>query len=301
MNALHDAARLINASTYETLSTRFDTEEGVLWTYMQPHDRPCFTPGLLDDLWRHYSGVEQCQHILQEGRLQLVKYDVLASKIAGIFNLGGDLALFQQLIVAKDRAGLFAYARSCVGLMCQRLKGYGSKVTTISLVQGHALGGGMECALASSYVVAEKGAKLGLPEVTFNLFPGMGAYSILSRKLGPQRAEDFILSGRLYDATELKEMNLIDEVVNDGEGELAVYDFIRAHARQSKSRSAMRRVRDCVNPITHEEMLKIAEVWVDAALELDARELRMMQRLVRSQDKKTAIARNDTALSTVAA
>jgi DSF synthase len=47
-------------------------------------------------------------------------------------------------------------------------------VITASLVQGRALGSGFECALASDVIVAETGARMGFPEVLFNLFPGMG-------------------------------------------------------------------------------------------------------------------------------
>jgi DSF synthase len=48
-------------------------------------------------------------------------------------------------------------------------------VTTIALVQGDALGGGFETALSSNVLIAERSAKLGFPEILFNLFPGMGA------------------------------------------------------------------------------------------------------------------------------
>ena len=48
-------------------------------------------------------------------------------------------------------------------------------MVTIALVQGDALGGGFECALAHDLIIAERSAKLGLPEVLVNLFPGIGA------------------------------------------------------------------------------------------------------------------------------
>ena len=52
--------------------------------------------------------------------------------------------------------------------------------TTISLVQGDALGGGFEAALCGDIIIAEKQARFGFPEVLFNLFPGMGAYNSCS-------------------------------------------------------------------------------------------------------------------------
>ena len=51
-------------------------------------------------------------------------------------------------------------------------------------MQGECLGGGFEAALSSDVIVAEKSARFGFPEILFNLFPGMGAYSFLERKIG---------------------------------------------------------------------------------------------------------------------
>ncbi len=71
-------------------------------------------------------------------------------------------------------------------------------LTTIALVQGDALGGGFECALSASVLVAEESARLGFPEILFNLFPGMGAYSLLSRKVGRRITERMINGGDIY-------------------------------------------------------------------------------------------------------
>ena len=58
-------------------------------------------------------------------------------------------------------------------------------------------------ALSCDMLIAERQAKLGLPEVVFNLFPGMGAYTYLSRRIGSMKAEELIMSGRLYTAEEM--------------------------------------------------------------------------------------------------
>ena len=101
-------------------------------------------------------------------------------------------------------------------------------------MQGDALGGGFESALASNVVIAEKGVKMGLPEVLFNLFPGMGAYSLLSRRVGTARAEQMILSGRLYTSDELFEMGVVDILAEKGEGEVEVYKYIKSAKRDLK-------------------------------------------------------------------
>jgi DSF synthase len=159
----------------------------------------------------------------------------------------------------------------------------GCELTTIALVQGDALGGGFESALASNVVIAEKGVKMGLPEVLFNLFPGMGAYSLLSRRVGTTVAEKIILSGKLYTAEELFDMGVIDILAEKGEGEMEVYKYIKTASRYSNSYNAIRKVRDICNKISYDELIDIAKIWADAAFKLTAKDLRMMGRLVRKQ------------------
>src|SRR2546421_680003 len=82
-------------------------------------------------------------------------------------------------------------------------------------------------------IVAEESAQLGFPEILFNLFPGMGAYSFLSRRIGMRAAEELILSGRILPAAKLREMGVVDVVCKDGEGQTAVREWI---AHNSKHR-----------------------------------------------------------------
>ena len=102
----------------------------------------------------------------------------------GVFNLGGDLALFREAIARHDRETLVAYGRNCVDNLYPWSRNCDLPLTTISLVQGEALGGGFECALSASVLIAEESSRMGFPEILFNLFPGMGAYSFLTRKVG---------------------------------------------------------------------------------------------------------------------
>ena len=98
-------------------------------------------------------------------------------------------------------------------------------------MQGDALGGGFECALSSSVLIAEEDARMGFPEILFNLFPGMGAYSFLSRKVGRRITEELITSGAIYTARELYDLGVVDVITPTGTGEAAVESFVRKHAR----------------------------------------------------------------------
>jgi DSF synthase len=159
-------------------------------------------------------------------------------------------------------------------------------LTTISLVQGDALGGGFECAMSSDVLVAEESAQLGLPEILFNLFPGMGAVSLLTRRIGLRAAEELILSGKVLPAAKLHEMGIVDVLAKDGQGEAAVAEWIMKNDRRRNGMQALHRTRQQVSPITREELDAIAETWVDAALRIEDRDLKMMSRIVRSQMRR---------------
>jgi DSF synthase len=135
--------------------------------------------------------------------------------------------------------------------------------------------------------VAEEGAQMGLPEIMFNLFPGMGAYQLLSRRIGVRGAEEMILSGRLLPAKKLHEMGVVDVLAKDGQGESAVQEWIAANRRRQNGTQAVYRLRQIISPITRAELDAVAETWVDAAMRLTERDLRMMSWLVRAQQERT--------------
>jgi len=88
-------------------------------------------------------------------------------------------------------------------------------VPTIAAINGYALGGGLELALACDLRVAAKGAKLGLPEVGLGLIPGFGGTQRLPRLIGVGRAFDLILTGRHVPAEEALQLGLVNRVADD--------------------------------------------------------------------------------------
>lgn len=268
---------------FTQVSTFYDERYQLMWCYMHATPCPCFTPALLDELLRFRDDLVT---EIDSGHGRDIRYMVLASEVPGVFNLGGQLDLFRGLIESKDREGLHRYARTCIDVLYANLTNFNRNVTTLSLVQGDALGGGFEGALSSDVLVAERSARMGLPEILFNLFPGMGAYSLLSRKLDSVRAERLILSGRICTAEELYEMGVVDVLAEDLQGETAVYDYIKKENRAANGYRALRAAKNRTNPITYQELTDVAEIWVDAALRLEGRDLRMMERLIARQGGK---------------
>ncbi len=265
------------------LKTFYDSKNKAAWLYMKGAPRPSFTPNLLKGISDYFDSI-----VSEMNDTNGEKYDFLisGSEVEGVFNLGGDLDLFQSLIQQGDRDGLLDYAIKSIDLVYRNLTHLGTDLTTITLVQGDALGGGFESAISANVVVAERGVKMGLPEVLFNLFPGMGAYSILSRKIGYAAAERMILSGNLFTAEQLFDLGVVDILAEKGEGEIAVYRYIKTASRSQNTYKSMQKVKDICNQISYRELEDIAIVWTDAALKLSDKDLRMMGRLVRRQNSK---------------
>jgi len=283
--------RQFSLPSLKLVDTQIDPERGVYWAYMQEHARPCFTPALLSDLTRYVDSIQDGGGLFsdQEGRPCRVNYAVIASHVAGVFSLGGDLDLFKQAIVRRERTALVHYGRQCVDTLYRWWQNCSLPLTTISLVQGDALGGGFECALSSSFIVAEESARMGFPEVLFNLFPGMGAYSFMVRKVGRRLTEEIINSGATYTARQMLDMGVVDIVAADGMGEAAVSTFITTHSRSSNGRRGIEAVAREIQPLKHEELVRVVDIWADAALRLGDRDMKLMDRLLRAQSRRHAL------------
>ena len=89
-------------------------------------------------------------------------------------------------------------------------------MATIAAIEGNALGGGLELALCCDIRIASERAKLGLPEVRLAVTPGSGGTQRLPRVVGPARAKELILTGRILTAEEAERIGLVSEVVPAG-------------------------------------------------------------------------------------
>ena len=248
---------------------------------MTPTERPNYNEAMLRDFETWQSEIVRTLGDSDTG----LRYLVLGSRFPRVFNYGGDLELFTRYILAGDREGLERYGKACVGILHRNMSGLGLPIITIALVQGEALGGGFESILSFDVVIAERGARFGLPEAMFGLFPGMGAHSVLSRRLGSAKAEQMIRSGRLYSAEELYDLGLVHVLVENGEGEGAAADYIRRNHRHHAGQLGARRAARLVDNISLRELEDIVEIWADSALGLNPSQLKMMGRLAGAQTK----------------
>ncbi len=272
--------------SYKQLEVRYDPELRVLWYWMKPQGRPCFNLDLLAELRRFQELIRPaCDRRRGYGE-QRVQFLVLGSAVPGVFNLGGDLDLFSSLIVRRDADGLLRYATACIDVLYPNAVNFNLPVTTVSLIQGDALGGGFEAAVSSNVVIAERNAKFGLPEILFNLIPGMGAYSFLIRRTNLSTTRRLMTSGETLTAQDMFHLGLVDLVVDEGEGEMAVEEMVRERQRRGNAHGAMNRIQNMVGQVTHEELMSITRIWVETALQLTDRDLRMIKSLVRAQNRR---------------
>jgi DSF synthase len=269
----------------DQLCAFYDRDTHAIWSRWTPTPRPSFNPGLLADLHGYCRFVSETQGRVDcLGESMPLEYTVLASGVPGVFNLGGDLELFIGMIENRSREGLLAYGKACIDVLYRNYIGHGVPVATFSLVQGECLGGGFEAALSSDYVVAERHARFGFPEILFNLFPGMGAYSFLDRRVGRRITEELLSTGRVYSADDMLALGVIDRVVEPGTGEAEIADLIRRQSRTRNGLLGIAAARRRVNGITYEELMEVASLWADAALRLTTRDMKLMQRLVSRQN-----------------
>ena len=186
----------IYMQAFNQIGVQIDPDYGILWVYQKPTPRPCFNPALITEvrsiqkLLETYNG-----HIPYRGQMVPIHYHVLDSHSPGIFSLGGDLHLFRDHVMRKDKEGLLRYAKACIDTIHAFVVGFRLPITTISLVRGDALGGGFEVAMANQVVIAERQVEMGFPEILFNIFPGMGGYHLLCQRLPAAQTERLMLSG----------------------------------------------------------------------------------------------------------
>ena len=272
---------------FEHLEIRYEPEIQAVWIQFKFPGRPCMSRELLAEIAVAQRSIAQtAERGHEKGDKNRLMFQVLGSTDPDVFSLGGDLAHFIKLIKAGDRDALFQYAKACIDVLYPTSTSYGLPFTTISLVQGETLGGGFEAALSSNVLIAEQGATFGFPETVFGLFPGMGAFSFLARRIAPALAKRIITSGKVYKAEELYEMGVVDLLAPNGKGRETVREYIEHQQSRSLGFQCLDQVADQFNPLTYKELMDVTTLWVDAAMQLTHKNMRLMEYLVKAQDRR---------------
>lgn len=149
----------------------------------------------LQDLFKHFNSDDQVRGIILTG----------AGNKA--FAAGADITEFLDLSVIQAR---WLSERGHI-IFSDLIED--SPKPVIAAINGYALGGGLELALACHMRIASENAKMGLPEVSLGLIPGYGGTQRLPKLIGKGRAMQLILTGDMIDAQQAYEIGLVNEVV----------------------------------------------------------------------------------------
>ncbi len=277
------------SSKCKELTLKANKETSTLWIGMKPIGKQCFTLSMLEEL-------HSLLHILDEyGSLDpsepdTIRYVVLQSEHPEIYNTGGDLEYFSELVKHNKPKLLRKYGIVCIDLIYWALTGGKRNITMIANVAGDALGGGFEAALACHYIFSEKRSTFSFPEALFGFFPGMGAYNLFKRFAGDLEADRAFITGKRYSAQELKSMGGIYSLVKEGQGVKEIEKFIAK--RNKNSHQALHKIKQYQQNISYESLEFSIDLWVETAMQLTKKNLRMMHILAQRQKKKGSVKSN---------
>lgn len=279
---------------YPTLDVEFDSKSRSFWMFYKPDTPPCYTLQTINDI---VDVRESLRSLFRDVGPQNfpVRYFIMASKRDGIFNLGGDLATFAESLRKSDRAAFRRYGHAAIDGLYGLLQGFDLPIVTLALIQGDALGGGLEAALAEDFMIAERRAKMGVPEIAFNTFPGMGAVSTLTRRMGAAWAEEVMISGKIFAAEQLYQEGLVDVLAENGEGVAHLLRWIDGGSDRFADLRAIAEKRRTALPISYEELIAVNDQWGHCCYSVDPADVRHMERLVLAQRRKTGLQRGDRA------
>ncbi|GAB2951265.1 crotonase/enoyl-CoA hydratase family protein [Hafnia psychrotolerans] len=280
----HTACRpFTEAGHLSQIAAYYEEGRNVMWMMLKAFPRPCFNQPLIEDI----------MNLTYAAKASGLRFDfwVTGSLVPNIYNVGGDLSFFVDSILNNKREALRAYARACIDCVHAASRGFDVDAVSLSMIEGTALGGGFEAALAHHYVLAQNTARMGFPEIAFNLFPGMGGYSLVSRKSGMRLAEELISTGVSHTAEWFESRGLVDVLFQPGDGFIATRTFIDTLRPKLNGIKAMIRARQRVLQLSRSELMDITEDWVDSAFTLEQKDVAYMERLVMLQNRHTVSVR----------
>ena len=271
--ALPFASTRSTPSSVPRLTLRTDEDGRAVWCRIAGGARRTLTPGLLEEVSQAYAAMRA-----GSAPGEVPQFLVLDGDPNGAFSLGLDLQGLAGLIRLGDRNTLRAYLSAYAGVLHGTAEALGLPLVTLALLRGDALGAGLELALACDLVVAERGSRFGFAEALLGL-PDTGASLLVGRRLGPERAQDIVRSGRVYGAEELHELGLVDVLAEPGQGEAVVRETLAKVARRYNAQQAVYQVKRRVSPIARDDVQDLVEGWVEAALALGPAGRRTFERL----------------------
>ena len=206
---------------------------------------------------------------------------ILESAIPKTFSLGGDLEFFLECIKKNARRDLIVYAFDAVKAIYVLSRGmYKSGMTSVALVQGETQGGGFELALANHLIIAERGVRFGFPESLFGAYPGMGALTLLGKRIGLPHANEIVASARQWTSEELFDLGVVDALAAPGNGGAIANRYLSSISEAERERLGAR-----FEDLSIVELRRDVGEWVDRMLSIQPRNIRTIEYLLRAQQR----------------
>lgn len=186
---------------YEYQNIKLESRENGLWllTLNRPEALNALNSALLNEL------ADACRQ-LSEMSLEDAKALIITGAGEKSFVAGADIK--EMLDMNEDQALQFGKRGQSIFHEFNLLK-----IPVVAAVNGFALGGGLELALACDFIIASENAKFGLPEVSLGLIPGFGGTVRLARAVGIRKARELTYTGEMITAPQALELGLVNQVV----------------------------------------------------------------------------------------
>jgi enoyl-CoA hydratase len=187
---------------FDYQNIKFENKTNGIWliTINRPESLNALNTNLLNEI------ADAVRH-LSELKLEDAKALVITGAGEKSFVAGADIK--EMTTMNEDQAMQFSKRGQSIFHELNLLK-----IPVIAAVNGFALGGGLELALACDFIICSENAKFGLPEVSLGLIPGFGGTVRLTRAVGIRKARELIYSGELINSTQAYELGLVNQVVS---------------------------------------------------------------------------------------
>ncbi len=225
----------------------FEVTEGIATlTFNRPKALNALNGNLLDELAAALDAIEADEQI---------RVLILTGAGEKAFVAGADISELATFDTLQGK--LFARKGQRIISRLQELA-----IPVIAAVNGFALGGGSEMALACDFIYASENAMFGLPEITLGIIPGFGGTQRLPRLIGTNRAKEMIFTGKMVPAAEAERIGMVNRVLPQA----SLMEETRkvAQGMAAKGKVSLRAAKQAINNGINVDLLTGCQIEVDA-------------------------------------
>lgn len=274
---LRTSQRHFLTMNYPELKTLYDEHYQSLWCFINSDEQAVMSNKLLQR-------IRLLQDKIAELHLQkpqyAPRYIVWASAHGRNFSLGLDLNYIISLVEQKNAKLLQTYLMAYFDAWYLNLINFELPIISIALLHGKAYGSGFEMGLASNFIIASHDARCGFPEIKYNLMPNISAMNILTHNVHHSEIDALVLAGKVYSASYLHQLGLIDLVTERDKLYQEAVNFIAKSHKKHATYHTMYKLTTRKNLVTYDELNEFCELWMQSMLNLSHSEICQLKRVL---------------------